>query len=51
MTLKLELCLSKIVQEVDYDIWKEMFPNDSNEEEVDEVSLDNLFRIVRKHIP
>lgn len=42
--------LSEIVQEVDYDIWKELFPNDTNEEEIDEVDIGPLVEIVKRHI-
>ncbi len=43
--------LSEIVQEVDYDIWKELFPNDANEEEIDEVDIASLVEIVKRHLP
>ena len=42
--------LSEIVQEVDYDIWKELFPNDTCEEEIDEVNVDPLVEIVKRHL-
>lgn len=42
--------LSEIIQEVDYDIWKELFPNNAYEEDIDEVGLDPLFEIVKRHL-
>ena len=43
--------LSEIVQEIDYDIWKEIFPNDTCEEEIDEVGIAPLIEIVKRHLP
>jgi len=49
-TKQIRAMLSEIVQEVDYDIWKELFPNDVYEEEVDEVTIGPLIAIVKRHV-